>query len=704
MFDVTTQRAQLAVCSVSDLLDSFSDLHEPMPSPNAPNKSAAKKSLEKKGVELGQQLARKRSQDFATKIQGWNQGGAGVVQQQNEVVVVEKTRKADAKSRQDDVVELKNAPTQSEDEDRDATPEDDEDDGALTTMPSSGTSGDPNMAISARTSREVDLERKAWVRRKSKPHVELALEVKNAVAPKKRVISDGHWRRDRTLKPETASPEKEQEKDTTPKPITIRRSVVSVGLKVPPSVQDFIDDEPLPVRVRPLRRTQSRSRSRERGAAPDYQDSGVKVYIKRTRRSKTSSDLKDPSTSQSSLTNGSSVDRAASSTDITTPAQSPTKLTLPRPATAPKEKVAKGAAYAEEELRRASARKTRPTAPEPDPKSKSTFTPIAPAAPAVYGSRIEGWLAGTQDPFVDRGDTARTPESLKGPVKKPNRPDDLSHDQDADDHRRSSGRRRRSRPSLEAIDTSRPYDREDTSLSATPTLRRSVARRATQSPIKARPTGGGADADTVTTVSDTDSSWKLPRGGNEHGFPSASHRLSTIASAETIQASRPRALSDASEHPTVIVEGSVLSRASDGDEPRGHGGSQKRRSAKHSDLISVLSQPRRENSRVKSRRSVRSRAPLLDSATIGDIMSELTTEELKYHRELRTLVDGVIPVLLTYVLQKTDATGAKRLFSGSSPDGQAVTRPIVEMGVALEKLKATHKRIPMHDPDELIKW
>ncbi|KAK1060027.1 hypothetical protein LTR74_012146 [Friedmanniomyces endolithicus] len=704
MFDVTTQRAQYALYSVSDLLDSFSDLHEPMPSPNAPNKSAAKKSPEKKGVELGQQLARKRSQDFATKIQGWNQGGPGVVQQQNEVVVVEKTRKADAKSRKDDVVEVTNAPTQSEDEDRDATPEDDEDDGALTTMPSSGTSGDPNMAVSARTSREVDLERKAWVRRKSKPQVELALEVKNAVAPKKRVISDGHWRRDRTLKPETASPEKEKEKDTTPKPITIRRSVVSVGLKVPPSVQDFIDDEPLPVRVRPLRRTQSRSRSRERGAAPDYQDSGVKVYIKRTRRSKTSSDLKDPSTSQSSLTNGSSVDRAASSTDITTPAQSPTKLTPPRPATAPKERVAKGAAYAEEELRRASARKTRPTAPEPEPKSKATLTPIAPAAPAVYGSRIEGWLAGTQDPFVDRGDTARTPESIQGPGKKSNRPDDLAHDQDPDDHRRSSGRRRRSRPSLEAIDTSRPYDREDSSLPATPTLRRSVARRATQSPIKARPIGGGADADTATTVSDADSSWKLPRGGNERGFPSAGHRLSTIASAETIQARRARAPSDASEHPTVILEESVLSRASEGDEPRRHGGSQRRRSAKHSDLISVLSQPRRQNSRVKSRRSVRSRAPLLDSATIGDIMSELTTEELKYHRELRTLVDGVIPVLLTYVLQKTDATGAKRLFSGSSPDGQAVTRPIVEMGVALEKLKATHKRIPMHDPDELVRW
>ncbi|KAI7622675.1 EBP-domain-containing protein [Hortaea werneckii] len=85
-------------------------------------------------------------------------------------------------------------------------------------------------------------------------------------------------------------------------------------------------------------------------------------------------------------------------------------------------------------------------------------------------------------------------------------------------------------------------------------------------------------------------------------------------------------------------------------------------------------------------------------------MNEVTTDELKYQRELRTLVDGVIPVLLTHVLQKSDATGNKRLFSGSSPAGQAVTKPVVDMGVALERLKALHRRIPMHESDDLLKW
>ncbi|KAK3621685.1 hypothetical protein LTR56_022652 [Elasticomyces elasticus] len=696
MFDVTTPRAQWAVCSVSDLLDSFSDAHDSMPSPNG-----AKKSPEKKGIELGQQLARKRSQDFATKIQGWNQGGAGVVQPQDEVVVVEEKRARSRKDESDDIVEVIVAPTQVDDDEGESAPEDDDEDSAHTAMPtSSGATGSPKVAVSARTSREVDLERKAWVRRKSKPQAEIALEVKRAVSPKKRVISDGHWRRDRTLKPETASPEKEQ--DMTPKPVTIRRSVVSVGLKVPPSIQDFVEDEPSPVRVRPLR--PSRSRERERDATPDYEDSGVKVYIKRTRRSKASSDPDNPNTSQSSLTAGSSIDRAASSTDLTTPAQSPTKETPRRPATAPKEKVARRTPDAVDEPRPVTSRKSKPALREPESRPKTATTPIA-GAPPVYGNRIEGWLATTSDPFVEQRDASMTPKPLEVSSRKSTKREETP-EQGQDEIRKSSGRRRRSRPSLEPLETGRSTDND--SPSATPTLKRSVARRATQSPVKGRSGREGSplatDADKSTTISDSELRRKASRDRPERGFPSAGNRLSTIASEERLQPRRKRAPSDASERPTIIVEESVLSRASDGDEPRRHGGSLRRRSTKHSDLISVLSQPRRENSKLKSRHSVRTKAPLPDNANIGDVMSDLTTEELKYHRELRTLVDGVIPVLLTYVLQKSDASGAKRLFSGSSPDGQAVTRPIVEMGVALEKLKATHKRIPMHDPDDLMRW
>jgi hypothetical protein len=53
----------------------------------------------------------------------------------------------------------------------------------------------------------------------------------------------------------------------------------------------------------------------------------------------------------------------------------------------------------------------------------------------------------------------------------------------------------------------------------------------------------------------------------------------------------------------------------------------------------------------------------LATATVGDLMKELSSDESKYIRELNTLVDGVIPVLLTCVLSKSDSVVAAGLFS-----------------------------------------
>ena len=55
-----------------------------MPSPNV-----APKTSTKKAPDLGQTLARRKSQDFKSKIVGWNTAGAGAVQEQDEIVVVE---------------------------------------------------------------------------------------------------------------------------------------------------------------------------------------------------------------------------------------------------------------------------------------------------------------------------------------------------------------------------------------------------------------------------------------------------------------------------------------------------------------------------------------------------------------------------------------------------------------------------------------
>ncbi|KAI7280641.1 EBP-domain-containing protein [Hortaea werneckii] len=697
MFDVNNSHAVYSMSnwfgSCTDLPDTadFYDSDGPMPSPNVANKK--KTTPEKKGQELGERLARKRSQDFATKIQGWNKGGAGLRQQHDEVEVVEDGDDASKKS--EDLVEVivegseggEGGRVLVEDEEgREVKAEDGTEDILLRPKtPGSGSRGTYKMVTSTHTSREVDLERKAWVRRKSKPQVEVPDEIKQATTPKKRVVSDGHWRKDRPPpKSETTTPDRE----TTTKPITVRRSVVNVGLKVPPSVQNFIEEQQAPVRVRPLRSNRERSRSRSRERTADYEDSGVKVYIKRRPRSKTANEA---DTSGSSLTAGTSSSlekRGGSTTDVTSPSQSPTKECAPRSGAEPRQKVSRKSLSADDEEARRERRKTRtPNKEDRSPRStpklaeKPSTNPAAPAVPQVHGSRIDRWLAGTQDPFTEDDKSELTPEPLDIKPKKSGRKLDDERGDDHEGRPKSSGRERRSKPDLDMIEvTYEDQSVDESSLSNTPTLRRRGARHQTQSPVKER----------IERSTPSPTAERNPQ-------------LSTIPSVDTLRSRPQRPASEASDHPTVIPEGSAVPHNSDGDYPHYHT-SLKRKLTKHSDLISVLSMSQQDNPGLKSARSIRTRRVHADSATTGDLMNEVTTDELKYQRELRTLVDGVIPVLLTHVLQKSDATGNKRLFSGSSPAGQAVTKPVVDMGVALERLKALHRRIPMHESDDLLKW
>ena len=53
-----------------------------MPSPNAAPKSSAKETPGKAGADLGQKLARKKSQDFKSKIEGWDNAGASSGEQE----------------------------------------------------------------------------------------------------------------------------------------------------------------------------------------------------------------------------------------------------------------------------------------------------------------------------------------------------------------------------------------------------------------------------------------------------------------------------------------------------------------------------------------------------------------------------------------------------------------------------------------------
>ena len=219
---------------------------------------------------------------------------------------------------------------------------------------------------------------------------------------------------------------------------------------------------------------------------------------------------------------------------------------------------------------------------------------------------------------------------------------------------------------------------------------------------------------TVSSVEGPDPRNPLkPPGLNfKRPFPSTGkHRLSTIASVETFNTRQGALLPSTSEvskhtaHTPFIAEDAAI------DEVRDHfdTNTMKRKNSrltKHADLISVLSLPKAGNRSIQSARSIRTNRSRLATATMEDLMQELATDESKYMRELRTLVDGVIPVLLTCVLSKSDSAVAAGLFNASANAHKdpIFTKPIIDMGIALERLKTAHRRIPHGEAAALLTW
>lgn len=165
--------------------------------------------------------------------------------------------------------------------------------------------------------------------------------------------------------------------------------------------------------------------------------------------------------------------------------------------------------------------------------------------------------------------------------------------------------------------------------------------------------------------------------------PTGQHKLSTIASADTI---KDKSLA------SVPQEGLPVA-------PCGL----KRRLTTHEDLMSVLSQPNGRNRRSARRsRSIRAARA---SNSAPEVLAALVADEERYGRELKTLIEGVIPVLLQCVLSKAGSAAAAGLFSSTSTqDGTSFTTQIIEMGIALERLKTLHNRIPFQSVDSLLNW
>jgi hypothetical protein len=200
-------------------------------------------------------------------------------------------------------------------------------------------------------------------------------------------------------------------------------------------------------------------------------------------------------------------------------------------------------------------------------------------------------------------------------------------------------------------------------------------------------------------------------------------RLSTIASVETFKSlsSLPDASSELSQ--TTVTQTTVTQNTSNTSNtsytrdakpsisyPSRKPSRLKRRLTKHSDLLSVLSLPDASlpgrSKSIKSARSIRTARSDLSTATARDLLRELADDEVKYMRELKTMVDGVIPVLLSCIISKSEPAVAAGLFNLPSGDGveHSMTKPIVDMGIALEQLKSSHKQIPLNDLEMLSRW
>lgn len=363
--------------------------------------------------------------------------------------------------------------------------------------------------------------------------------------------------------------------------------------------------------------------------------------------------------------------------------------------------------------------------------SKELFTaPEAPPAPAPKPSKVEAWLEDTPDPYEENSVDV-PPASFVGAPKSEAGSDAIDSSQAAsptptdpnaiwDDvgkkevTRDDSLRRRRKRRAGHSKSmrlSSRPlatdFAPESSKSEEKPAPK---SRRSSLQYSESAYTETEAPPSDIFTIKAEEMDKPEPLSMRRRNIPTRGRKpLSTIFSVDTSDAK--------SQAPSVGKENAIPESTLDADEKaeaRDHfdpdsmsmAPSQlKRRLTNHSDLMSVLSMPGGRSKSIRSARSIRTNRSRLEKATVADLLKELSTDEEKYLRELRTLVDGVIPVLLSCVLSKTDSTVAAGLFGpAASNDDVSYSKPIVQMGVALERLKALHKRIPLNSVTSLLTW
>ncbi|THY78596.1 hypothetical protein D6C87_00161 [Aureobasidium pullulans] len=558
------------------------------------------------------------------------------------------------------------------------------------------------------TPRELDAERQAWIRKKSTPRNDLDSDIKHAGAPIKRVVSDAHWRKDRSP---TKTPHATPKSD--PKSYTIKRTTVyktdepspklkkdDDGIRVRPMRPD--DDG---IRVTPMKETPS-TRPKERTPKSDSDRPNSSGGSKqRTSRHELDQIIKDEPRKDKDRRSAREVSRDNSDRrrrlrrrhGSPTASEAETDNRSIAQTLDPDDSISTRTARTRKQPRVAS------TVPQTlDPKDVSVDNPkaenfvgqsrsnAAPATVPVFGNRIEAWLGGTPDPFisdnsVQHKDDDRVTAAPRRRSEKRSSKEDLSKRKDSaapgvhNNDREATGRIASRSPFEQVLG---PKETLGTISESTPSsfCSENLSYATSSVPINTLPP-------------DVHMSKHAPGANLRRRFPTTGKRLSTIASAETLQ--ETATLSEVSEQDTIVPEHPGSMRSTSG---------LKRRLTRHDDLMSVLSLPMGDAKSIVSARSIRTNRTRLEKATLQDLWNEFTADEVKYQRELRTLVDGVIPVLLSCVLSKSDSAVAAGLFGRSATDDATITKPIVDMGVALERLKAHHRRVPKSDNSALLSW
>ena len=374
--------------------------------------------------------------------------------------------------------------------------------------------------------------------------------------------------------------------------------------------------------------------------------------------------------------------------------------------------------------------------PEPEPP-KPTPTPTP-----GRGAKIEAWLSDTPDPFMDEnkgdmpapldlksGRARRSQKLADGESQTQSEPSMVSERPKSSDSRPKSAVSRHSRGKSSVSSTDKPPKAQDRE---TAEPKRASIDRTSKLSVKSKEplvqeklyedslAPSESELQPFSDAGSEVSGYNAPVPlGLKRPFPATGyHRLSTIASAETLSTT----LSDTTapvqkpahtekRKPSLAEEAEEAEEAEkedqfDPDSLPVVSSQLKRRLTTHNDLMSVLSISASRSRSTRSNRSIRTNKSRLAHATVEDLLHELSGDETKYMRELKTLVGGVIPVLLTCVLSRSDSAIAAGLFRPSldPQDDVNFSKPIVNMGVAIERLKNLHKRIPQDNADALLTW